>query len=128
VVSENVERAVSAGVPLEQLVGAERFFGDMLSELPEVAYIAVATGRIVLEAGERIDPYLAPPRARKDVRSHPIMPAEQALRILRDGVSPGELPIARATDFAYVVNMEVARRLGRYPPFSFMQIAETVGR
>jgi MFS family permease len=41
--------------------------------LPEVAYIAVATGRIVLEAGERIDPYLAPPRARKEVRSHPIM-------------------------------------------------------
>jgi len=73
VVSENVERAVSAGAPLDQLVGAERFFGAMLAELPEVAYIAVATGRVVLEAGQRIDPYLAPPRARKDVRSHPIM-------------------------------------------------------
>jgi hypothetical protein len=73
VISENVERAVSAGVPLDHLVGAEGFFGNMLNELPEVAYIAVATGRIVLEAGERIDPYLAPPRARKEVRSHPIM-------------------------------------------------------
>lgn len=73
VVSEHVQRAVSAGVPLDHLVGAEQFFGAMLTQLPEVAYIAVATGRIVLEAGERIDPYLAPPPARKDVRSHPIM-------------------------------------------------------
>lgn len=73
IVSENVQRAVAAGAPLDKLVGAENYFGDMLTQLPEVAYVAVATGRIVLEAGERIDPYLAPPRQRKDVRSHPIM-------------------------------------------------------
>ncbi len=73
IVSENVQRAVAAGAPLDRLVGAEDYFGAMLSNLPEVAYIAVATGRIVLEAGERIDPYLAPPRERKDVRSHPIV-------------------------------------------------------
>lgn len=72
VVGEQVERAVAAGAPLDRLVGAESYFGDMLLRLPEVAYVAVATGRIVLEAGQRIDPYLAPPRERKDVRSHPI--------------------------------------------------------
>jgi len=53
--------------------------------------------------------------------------ADQALRILRDGVPPGDLPIAQATEFAYVVNMDVARRLDRYPPFEFLQVAETVG-
>lgn len=73
VVSENVQRALATGVALDELVGAEQFFGDMLAHLPEVAYIAVATGRIVLEAGNRIDPYLAPPRERKGVRSHPII-------------------------------------------------------
>ncbi|GAB5374409.1 MAG: hypothetical protein AcusKO_08710 [Acuticoccus sp.] len=73
VVSHNVERAVAAGAPLDQLVGAEHYFGDMLQHLPSVAYIAVATGGIVMEAGERIDPYLAPPRQRKGVRSHPVM-------------------------------------------------------
>jgi predicted MFS family arabinose efflux permease len=73
VVSDNVQRALAAGVPLDNLVGAEKFFGNMLKQLPEVAYVAVATGRIVLEAGDRIDPYLAPPRERKEVRSHPIM-------------------------------------------------------
>lgn len=52
--------------------------------------------------------------------------ARQALRILRDGAVPGELPLAVATDFAYVVNMDVARRLDRFPPLDFMQVAETV--
>lgn len=52
--------------------------------------------------------------------------AEQALKILRDGVNPGDLPIARATDFAYVINMEVAKKLDRFPPISFLQVAETV--
>jgi len=52
--------------------------------------------------------------------------AEQALKILRDGTSPGDLPVVQATDFAYVVNMAVAKKLGRFPPISFLQVAETV--
>lgn len=72
VVSENVQRALQSGIALDEIVGGDQFFGDMLKRLPEVAYIAVATGRIMIEAGERIDPYLAPPRERRDVRSHPI--------------------------------------------------------
>lgn len=54
--------------------------------------------------------------------------ADQALSILRDGATPGDLPILRATDFAYVVNMDVARELGRIPPFAFLQVAETVSK
>jgi predicted MFS family arabinose efflux permease/HAMP domain-containing protein len=73
VVGEDVQRALATGVPLDGLVNAESYFGDMLKQLPEIAYVAVATGRVVLEVGERIDPYLAPPRERKGVRSHPIM-------------------------------------------------------
>ncbi|CAN7707115.1 MFS transporter [Mesorhizobium sp. LjNodule214] len=73
VVGEDVQRALATGVPLDGLVNAEGFFADMLKQLPEIAYVAVATGRVVLEVGERIDPYLAPPRERKGVRSHPIM-------------------------------------------------------
>lgn len=52
--------------------------------------------------------------------------AQQALKILRDRKDPSELPIVRATDFAYVINMEVAKKLNRFPPFSFLQIAEAV--
>lgn len=52
--------------------------------------------------------------------------ADQALAILRDGAEPGDLPILQASDFAYVVNMDVARELNRIPPFAFLQIAETV--
>lgn len=54
--------------------------------------------------------------------------AEQALSILRDGATPGDLPIIQASDFAYVVNMDVARELNRIPPFSFLQVAETVSK
>ncbi|MFC3326628.1 MFS transporter [Mesorhizobium cantuariense] len=73
VVGEDVQRALATGVPLDGLVNAESYFGDMLKQLPEIAYVAVATGRVVLEVGKPIDPYLAPPRERKGVRSHPIM-------------------------------------------------------
>ena len=52
--------------------------------------------------------------------------AVQALAILRDGSTPGDLPVLQASDFAYVVNMDVARELNRIPPFAFLQIAETV--
>lgn len=52
--------------------------------------------------------------------------AEQVLRILRDGAVPGELPIERVTDFAYVVNMNVARKLDIFPPVDLLQVAETI--
>ena len=52
--------------------------------------------------------------------------AEQVLRILRDGEKPSDLPIARVTDFAYVVNMEVARKLDLFPPIEILQVAETI--
>ena len=51
---------------------------------------------------------------------------EQAEKILVDGVAPGELPIARMTAFAYVINMEVARKLNLFPSVEILQIAETV--
>ena len=54
--------------------------------------------------------------------------ADQALRILRDGATPGDLPVVRATDFAYVVNMDVARKLDRIPPFALLMVAEVVGK
>jgi putative ABC transport system substrate-binding protein len=50
----------------------------------------------------------------------------QAKKILVDGEVPGDIPVARMTEFAYVVNMAVARRLNRYPPLEILQFAETV--
>lgn len=52
--------------------------------------------------------------------------AKQAEKILVDGAVPGDLPIAAMTDFAYVVNMDVARRLNLFPPVAILQVAETV--
>jgi len=72
VINNNVQRAVSAGVPLGKLVGAEQYFGNFLREFPEVAYIGVATGRIILEAGKRQENIYGPRRSSKDVVAYPI--------------------------------------------------------
>ena len=72
VINHNIQRAVSAGVPLGKLVGAEQYFGHFLEEFPEVAYIGVATGRIILEAGEREESLYGPRRSSKDVVAFPI--------------------------------------------------------
>jgi putative ABC transport system substrate-binding protein len=52
--------------------------------------------------------------------------AKLAITILRDDVQPGDLPIKRVTDFAYVVNMDVARKLNMFPPVEILQVAETI--
>jgi len=72
VINQNIQRAVSAGVPLDQLVGAEQYFGKFLREFPEVAYIGVATGRIILEAGERQVDIYGPHRSSKNSVAYPI--------------------------------------------------------
>ena len=50
----------------------------------------------------------------------------QAEKILVDGVIPGELAVARMTDFAFVINMTVAKELDMFPPIELLQSAETV--
>ena len=52
--------------------------------------------------------------------------AKQAEKILVGGQVPGDIPVARMTEFAYVINMEVARKLNLYPPVEILQFAETV--
>ncbi len=51
---------------------------------------------------------------------------QQVEKILVDGIAPGDLPVAAVTEFAYVVNMDVARKLNLYPPVGILQFAETV--
>lgn len=51
---------------------------------------------------------------------------QQAERILIDGETPGNIPVAHVTDFAYVINMDVARKLNLFPPVEILQFAETV--
>lgn len=52
--------------------------------------------------------------------------ATQAEKILVGGATPGDLPVARMTDFAFVINMSVAKKLKLFPPLELLQIAETV--
>ncbi len=51
---------------------------------------------------------------------------KQAERILYEGTSPGDLPVAQLTDFAVTVNMTFAKKISAFPPVDILQIAETV--
>ena len=72
VANRNVQRAVTAGVPLDKLVGAEHYFDGLLRNFPEVSYFGIATGQIVYESGTRQKSVFAPERSHKDVPTFPI--------------------------------------------------------
>lgn len=49
-----------------------------------------------------------------------------AERILLRAETPGNLPVARMTDFALTVNLSMAKDIGLFPPMSLLQIADIV--
>lgn len=51
---------------------------------------------------------------------------EMALRILRDGADPAEMPVETASEFTYVVNEEAAKAQGVTIPQAILDEAETV--
>lgn len=55
-----------------------------------------------------------------------ILAGEQVRRILVDGARPGDLPVLAMEEFAYLVNMNVARELDLYPPVELLQFVEKV--
>jgi putative ABC transport system substrate-binding protein len=50
---------------------------------------------------------------------------QQAERVLK-GTTPGDLPVLQMTNFAVVINMDVAKKLQLFPPMDLLQVAETV--
>ena len=89
VINQNIQRAVNAGVPLGKLVGAEQYFGNFLQEFPEVAYIGVATGRIILEAGQRQVDVYGPRRSSKDLVAYPIKSDDEQIGYIIIDVDTG---------------------------------------
>jgi predicted MFS family arabinose efflux permease len=73
VANANIQRAISAGVPLESLVGAEEYFGELLRRFPEIGYFGISTGRIIFEAGSRDIGILSHHRTRKNGPAYPIL-------------------------------------------------------
>jgi putative ABC transport system substrate-binding protein len=53
--------------------------------------------------------------------------AAQALKVLEQNMTPGDLPIASLDRFSVFLNMRVAHDLGLYPPIQLINIAEIVG-
>lgn len=51
---------------------------------------------------------------------------DQVRRILVEKIQPGNLPVLAMEEFAYLVNMRVAKALNLYPPVEFLQFVEKV--
>lgn len=51
---------------------------------------------------------------------------QQVRKILVEGARPGSLPVLGIEQFAYQVNMRVAKALNLYPPIEFLQFVEKI--
>lgn len=52
--------------------------------------------------------------------------ANQAEKVLVEGATPGDLPIAELQSYSITINMEVARQMSLYPPIQLLRFAELV--
>ncbi|MEH6452873.1 MAG: MFS transporter [Psychromonas sp.] len=52
VANHDLQRALSAGVPLAKIVGLEAYFSELLHYFPEISYFGVASGEVLFEAGD----------------------------------------------------------------------------
>ncbi|MEH6631254.1 MAG: ABC transporter substrate-binding protein [Halopseudomonas aestusnigri] len=55
-----------------------------------------------------------------------LLAGEQISKILVDGIKPGDLSVRSVDQYAYVINMNTAKKLKLFPPVAIMQIAEIV--
>lgn len=55
-----VVRSVDAGVPIDALVGVSAYVQRLLTDFPEISYIAIATDRPLVEVGDRTSSNIAP--------------------------------------------------------------------
>ncbi|MBZ9991677.1 MFS transporter [Mesorhizobium sp. BH1-1-5] len=53
VANANIQRAIEAGVPLDQLVGGQDYFQDLTQNLPEISYLGILPGKPILEIGKK---------------------------------------------------------------------------
>jgi putative ABC transport system substrate-binding protein len=50
----------------------------------------------------------------------------KAVQILREHLAPADIPIESINRFSFVVNVDAARRLHRFPPISLLRVAELI--
>ncbi len=79
VATENIQRSVSAGVPLEYMAGLEGYFDNILINFPEISFFGVATGKFVFKAGNWQYSLLSTAKDAKDVPIYPIVSKDEEI-------------------------------------------------
>ena len=85
IVNANIQRAVSAGVPLDKIVGADRYLDKLLRDFQEVSYIGIVDDEPIVEVGKRERSSLSPTQLLEDELIYSISHDDQIIgRIIID--------------------------------------------
>ncbi|MEJ2135783.1 MAG: MFS transporter, partial [Desulfofustis sp.] len=66
IVNTNIQRAVSAGIPIDKIVGADRYLANLLRDFQEVCYIGLVGDEPIVEVGKREESSFSPTQLLED--------------------------------------------------------------
>ncbi len=66
IVNSNIQRSVSAGIPIDKIVGAEQYLANLLNDFQEVSYIGIVANDLIIESGKREKSSFSPTKLLED--------------------------------------------------------------
>ena len=79
IVNANIQRAVSAGVPFDKIVGADQYLANLLRDFQEVSYIGIIGDEPIVEVGKRERSSFSPSELLEDELSYSISHGDQII-------------------------------------------------
>ncbi len=70
IVNANIQRAVSAGIPIARIVGAEQYLDNLRHDFREVSYIGIVADDVTIESGTKNKASFTPVASAKDELSY----------------------------------------------------------
>lgn len=90
IVSTNIQRALDVGIPLQDMVGGQKYLGSVLSDFPELTYIGILTNddKALIESGVSYKGYKKDKKANEVVLSFPVRQANVQVGTIRLDIDP----------------------------------------
>lgn len=79
IVNTNIQRAVRAGIPLDKIVGADRYLATLLRDFEEVCYIRIVGDQPIVEVGTKEKSSFSPTQLLEDELFYSITHADQVI-------------------------------------------------
>ena len=79
IVNSNIQRAVSAGIPIGKIVGAEKYLTNLLRDFQEVCYIGIVSDKHIIEVGKKEKSSFSPTNLLEDELLYSITHDDQVI-------------------------------------------------